>query len=244
MEEETSTYAVKLPAFEGPLDLLLHLIKKDEINIYDIPIASITRQYLEYLDLIKSLNLNVVGDFLVMAATLIHIKSKMLLPPAESDEEEDEVDPRADLVQRLLEYQQFKGVAGQLEQRESDWREVFHRSPTNISGNQGDLQEFSLSDVSLYDLLDVLKAIFDRIPEKHSLEILVDELSVQDQMDLILDGLEDKESVTFPSLFEQNTSRMEVIVTFLALLELIRLKVIRAVQGELFGVIRIWRIQS
>jgi segregation and condensation protein A len=244
MEETTPSYAIRLPAFEGPLDLLLHLIKKNEIDIYDIPMASITRQYLEYLDLMKSLNLNLAGEFLVMAATLIHLKSKTLLPPAESEEEEGGVDPRAELVRRLLEYQQFKEAAGVLEERELSWRDIYHRSPMPMTDDSGEEEAFTLGDVSLYDLLDVLKAVFERIPEKHSLEIFVEELSVQDRMDVILDGLEAVESVTFTSLFEKDTHRLAVIVTFLALLELVRLRQVKIVQGEVFGVIRIWKLKA
>jgi len=234
-----SDYAVKLPVFEGPLDLLLHLIKKQEIHIYDIPISLITRQYLEYLDLLKSLNLAVAGEFLVMAATLIHIKSRTLLPPAETEEGEEEEDPRAELVRRLMEYQRFKEAAEQLSQRELEWRDVFGRPPAApINGQE---EEISLSDISLFDLLDALKAVLARVPEKRSLEIIVDELSVQDRMTLILDSLEERESAAFSELFVDDQSRMAVIVTFLALLELIRLKRVRVVQVELFGAIRVWK---
>lgn len=243
MDEDTTAYAVRIPAFEGPLDLLLHLIKKNEINIYDIPVASVTRQYLEYLDLLKALNLNLAGEFLVMAATLIHIKSKMLLPPDETEAEEDGTDPRAELVRRLLEYQQFKEAAGSLEEWEQHWRGIYRREPSPPL-DAGEEETFDLGNVSLYDLLDVLKSVFARIPEKHSLDILVEELSVQDRMDLILDGLERHENVTFTSLFEKDGTRLAVIVTFLALLELVRLKQIRIIQGEPFGAIRIWKKQN
>ncbi|HEY5649312.1 MAG TPA: segregation/condensation protein A, partial [Nitrospiria bacterium] len=138
-EEKTTSYSIKLPHFEGPMDLLLHLIKKNEMNITDIPISSITRQYLGYLDLMKALNLSTVGEFLVMAATLIHIKSKMLLPPSETEEEEEEAgDPRAELVRRLLEYQQFKDAAQKLAHRENEWRDVFDRDPVEATGGPPD----------------------------------------------------------------------------------------------------------
>lgn len=239
MEESPSTYAVKLPVFEGPLDLLLHLIKKNEIHIYDIPISVITRQYLEYLDLMKSLNLAIAGEFLVMAATLIHIKSRTLLPPAENEEGEEEEDPRAELIMRLMEYQRFKEAAEQLSQRELEWRDVFARSPAAPSN--GEEAEIGLSDLNLFDLLDALKAMLSRLPEKRSLEIIVDELSVQDRMTLILDSLDEQESVAFSDLFLNDKSRMAVIVTFLALLELIRLRLVRVVQVESFGAIRVWK---
>jgi segregation and condensation protein A len=239
MDETQSAYAVKLPVFEGPLDLLLHLIKKSEINIYDIPISNITQQYLEYLSLMKSLNLAVAGEFLVMAATLIHIKSKMLLPPDETQEDEEEEDPRAELVRRLIEYQRFKEAAQNLEQRELEWREVFSRPPEPATN--GNEEAIGLSDLSLFDLLDALKDVLARVPEKRSIEIIVDELSVQDRMTLILDSLEQDESIAFADLFSKDETRMAVIVTFLALLELIRLKLVRIVQAELFGAIRIWK---
>ncbi|MEK6683197.1 MAG: segregation/condensation protein A [Nitrospirota bacterium] len=238
MDDSQTAYAVKLPAFEGPLDLLLHLIKKNEINIYDIPISLITGQYLEYLGLMTSLNLAVAGEFLVMAATLIHIKSKTLLPPSETDEEEEE-DPRADLVMRLLEYQRFKDAAHGFESREQEWREVFYRPASH--GTDGPTGEINLVDMSLFDLLEALRGVMDRTPTIQGLEIVVDELSVQDRMSLILDRLESEESITFTSLFDDDTTRLAMIVTFLALLELIRLKRVRIIQAELFGTIRVWK---
>lgn len=241
-DELQSSYAVKIPAFEGPLDLLLHLIKKSEINIYDIPISLITRQYLDYLSLMKSLNLAVAGEFLVMAATLIHIKSKTLLPLSETDEEEEEEDPRTSLVFRLLEYQRFKDAASGLESREQEWRDVFYRPAS--SGADGPSDEINLVDLSLFDLLEALRGVMERAPEKKGLEIVVDELSVQDRMGAILDGLEDVESLTFTSLFDDDSTRLAMIVTFLALLELIRLKRVRIVQAELFGAIRVWKNMS
>ena len=238
MEETPSSYAVRLPVFEGPLDLLLHLIKKNEIDIYDIPVSLITHQYLEYLDLMKVLNLNLAGEFLVMAATLIHIKSKTLLPPAETDDSEEEEDPRNELAKRLMEYQRFKEAAQQLEQRELEFRDIFYRSPTVPDHEQ---ETISLSDLNLFDLLGAFKSVLEKIPEQRSMEIVVHELSVQDRMTMILDSLEGKESVTFYSLFEDDKIRIAVIVTFLALLELIRLKLIRVVQAEQFGAIRLWK---
>lgn len=237
-----TSYAVKLPSFEGPLDLLLHLIKKAEINIYDIPIALITRQYLEYIGLMKSLNLAVAGEFLVMAATLIHIKSKMLLPSSQADEDEDEEDPRAALVMRLLEYQRFKEAAAGLEAREQEWREVFRRP--GFTGNHGPTDEINLIDLSLFDLLEALRHVMERLPEKKDLEIVVDELSVQGRMEAILDGLGNEGGVPFTSLFKHDTTRLAIIVTFLALLELIRLRRVRVLQVERFGAIRLWKITN
>ena len=238
-DDSQTAYAVKLPAFEGPLDLLLHLIKKNEINIYDIPISLITGQYLKYISLMTSLNLAVAGEFLVMAATLIHIKSKTLLPPSETDEEEDEDDPRADLVMRLLEYQRFKDAAQGFESREHEWREVFYRPASH--GTDGPTDEINLVDMSLFDLLEALRGVMERAPTIQGLEIVVDELSVQDRMSLILDRLESEDGITFTSLFDGDTTRLAMIVTFLALLELIRLKRVRIIQAELFGAIRVWK---
>ncbi|HEY4485487.1 MAG TPA: segregation/condensation protein A [Nitrospiria bacterium] len=241
MEESQTPYAVKIPSFEGPMDLLLHLIKKSEINIHEIPISLITHQYLEYLGLMKSLNLSVAGEFLVMAATLIHIKSKTLLPPAETDGE-DEEDPRADLVMRLLEYQRFKDAAQGLEVREQEWREIFSR--TSSIGQDMPSDQINVIDLNLFDLMDALRGVLDRAPENKGIELVVDELSVQDRMEMILEILEPQESVAFLALFENDGTRSAVIVTFLALLELVRLRQVRVIQTELFGAIRIWKIAN
>ena len=240
-EDSSSVYAVKLPAFEGPLDLLLHLIKKSEINIYDVPISLITQQYIEYLEFMKSINLNVVGEFLVMAATLIHIKSKMLLPVTESEDQEDGADPREELINRLVEYRMYKDAAQQLEKNELKWREVFRRSPDIPTAEKGDLD---LSEVSLFDLLGALKDVLEKVPEKRSMEIMIEELSVHDRMSLVLDHLEGQESISFISFFDGSHTRAEIIVTFLAILELIRLKLITVVQADPFGAIRIWKKTS
>jgi segregation and condensation protein A len=240
-QEESSGYQVRLPSFEGPLDLLLHLIKKSEINIYDIPISLITQQYLQYLDLMKALNLQVASEFLVMAATLIHIKSRMLLPPPETPAEEEEEDPRADLVQRLLEYQQFKEAAGRLEERETVWREIFFRqAPSETREIEPHLD---LSGVSVFDLLDALQNVLKRTPSP-ALTMMVDELTVHEQMDWVLDRLRLQNGLLFAELFAGETTRLRVIVTFLALLELIRLKRVRVMQAELFGPIHLWNVES
>ncbi len=238
--ETLPIYSVKLPEFEGPMDLLLHLIKKNEMNITDIKISLITRQYLEFLDLLKSMNLSVAGEFLVLAATLIHIKSKMLLPPEAKEEEEEEVgDPRAELVMRLLEYQRYKEAAGKLADRELDWRDVFDRPPTTGMGGKSD--DINLVDVSLFDLLEALQGVMKKTPGRKSIEIVVDELTVQDRIGLILDKLEEQESVTFLSLFEGTLTRESIVVTLLAVLELVKLRRIRIQQPEHFGAIRIWK---
>ncbi len=237
-----SSYAVKLPAFEGPLDLLLHLIRKNEINITDIPINVITQQYLETLGLMQSLNLSIAGEFLVMAATLVHIKSRELLPPAESEPEADDDDPRAVLVARLVEYQRFKDASQRLEEREAIWREIFPGRPIHLDADAD--TELPLSEVSLFDLLDALRGVVARLPERRDLEIVVEGLTVQERMNTVLDRLQQEESVSFTGLFDRDTTRNDVIVTLLALLELARLNLVRIVQPQTFGAIRVWRTES
>lgn len=244
MEQLEIPYQVKLDQFEGPLDLLLHLIKKSEINIYDIPIALITQQYLDYLSLMKSLNLTVAGEFLVVAATLVQIKSRMLLPADESDSDEDDgPDPREELIRRLLEYKQFKEAAGQLDNRERLWREIFVREQAPPVPAQSS-ESLVMEEVSLFDLVDALHSIMVRAPDKRLMEITPENLTVKDRMNAILETLEGKESVTFLSLFENQGHRLLIIVTFLALLELVRLRLVRVFQGETFGSILVMRAFS
>jgi segregation and condensation protein A len=240
-----ASYRVRLDEFEGPLDLLLHLIKKNEINIYDIPIAVITKQYLDYISMMKYLNLEVAGEFLVMAATLIHIKSRMLLP-VETDGDDDEdggEDPRAELVRRLLEYKQFKEAAAELVERGQQWREVFGRplergQISNLSPGEEDGTPLELT---LFDLVDAFQDIVQRTPGKALLEVTADHLTVKDRMNYILERLEDEPAIPFESLFLPEEGRLFVIVTFLGLLELIRIKLVRAYQAEAFGAILLSR---
>ncbi len=241
MEEGEASYEVKVGSFEGPLELLLHLIKKNELNIYDIPIALITRQYLDTLDLMKSLNLSIAGEFLVMAATLIHIKSKMLLPPSETEAGEEEEDPRRDLVARLLEYQKFKDASERLEERERLWRDIFTRDPT--SSPELLPEEIPLVDLSLYDLLDALKKVLARLPDKKVLQVTADELTVKERMQFLMERLEPAESLLFDDLFEKLRARHAIVVTFLALLEMIRLGLVRVIQGDLGGPLRLFKAQ-
>lgn len=238
--EQQSHLHVQLPAFEGPLDLLLHLIKKNEINIYDIPIALITQQYLEYLDLMKSLNLNIAGEFLVMAATLIYIKSKMLLPPEEIAEEELEDDPRADLVRRLLEYQQFKESAERLAWREELWRDVYRRDVEDRIPEDTIL----LKDVSLFDLVGALQSVLARVPKEKVIEIVPDQMSVRNKMSLVMERLEKVETLAFEVLFEQDRTRASVIVTFLAILELARLQLVAIQQVKPYGAIWVSKVSE
>jgi len=242
-EQTELPYQVRIENFEGPLDLLLHLIKKNEINIYDIPVAMIAQQYLEYLEAMEELNLNVAGDFLVMAATLLQIKSKMLLPVDETvDDEEEGPDPREELVRRLLEYKAFKEAARQLDDQEKVWRETFWRERApSVEEVEEDLP---LENVSLFDLVDALKEVLERNPSSRLIEIVPDNLTVRERMNLILETLEGKDSVSFAALFEGSGHRMMVVVTFLALLELMRLRVVRVFQAETFGPILVSRMFS
>ena len=242
-EQTELPYQVRIENFEGPLDLLLHLIKKHEINIYDIPIALIAQQYLEYIEAMKSFNLNVAGDFLVMAATLLQIKSKMLLPVDEAAQDEDDgPDPREELVRRLLEYKAYKEAAYQLDGQEKMWREIFSRTPASPEPAVSD--ETPLDNVSLFDLVDALQQILNRNLGKKLIEIICDNLTVRERMNLILEMLEGKESVSFADLFDPASHRLVVIVTFLAMLELIRLRVTRVFQAESFGPILVSRAFS
>lgn len=242
-EQTELPYQVRIENFEGPLDLLLHLIKKNEINIYDIPVAMIAQQYLHYLEAMEELNLNVAGDFLVMAATLLQIKSKMLLPADETaDDDEEGPDPREELVRRLLEYKAFKEAARQLDDQEKVWREVFWREQAPLVEEVE--EDLPLENVSLFDLVDALKEVLERNPSSRLIEIVPDNLTVRERMNLILETLEGKDSVSFAALFEGSSHRMVVVVTFLALLELMKLRVARVFQAETFGPILVSRMFS
>jgi len=237
------SYQIKLEIFEGPMDLLLHLIRKHELDIYSIPIALITQQYLEYIELMKSLDMEIAGEFLVMASTLTHIKSKMMLPPPENLEgEEDGVDPQAELIRRLLEYKSFKEAAGSLENKEETWSKIFTRqseiSPPVTAGGMDD--EPLLFDFHLFDLLAALKDVMARIPDA-SFDVTSDSVSITDKISHILMRLEAMDSLLFADLFEGSNTKPQVIATFLALLELIKTRVVKAFQIEQFGAIRIMK---
>ncbi len=235
--ETDSGLGVKVGTFEGSLELLLHLIKENQINIYDIPIALITQQYLDTLDIMSSLNLSIAGDFIVMAATLIHIKSKMLLPVYETEDEEDlEDDPRQELVARLLEYKKFKEAAFELESCETIWRQIFSREAISTTPPS---EEISLGDLALSDLFNALQKVIARLPNKDVLTIENDELSVRDRIGFILSMMENETSLLFDQLFDGIETRHSVVITFLALLELIRLGLIKILQGENFGSLRL-----
>ncbi len=236
------TCKLKLEMFEGPLDLLLYLIKKNEINIYDIPIAQVTEQYLEYIELMKLLNLDIVGDFLVMAATLIHIKSKMLLPPDLSEEESQENDPRDELVQRLLEYQKFKGIAQNLEQKASIRQDLFARTvdEEKMTELKEQAQEVYF-EVSLFDLITAFTKALKRLPAEKAYEIMEEEYTVEQKIHDILHLLLHQDQIALNELLGAAKTKMEIIVTFLGILELIRLGEIVIVQRHLFDEIEIIR---
>ena len=243
-QDQEAALNLKLEAFEGPLDLLLHLIKKNEIDIYDIPIALITQQYLEYLEVMKTLNLDIASDFLVMAATLLHIKSKMLLPQSEEEENEEEneeggEDPRAELVRRLLEYQRFKEAAHELAKGPLLDQEVFLRHFFEEKELEAS-EELPAGEMSLYDLVQAMKKILETLPVEDVQEISIDQLNIKDKIQAIMEHLWEKESIVFSELFTPTTPRREVVLIFLALLELIRLRMIQIYQADSFGTIRIF----
>lgn len=233
------TYKVKLEVFEGPLDLLLYLIKKEEIDIYDIPIAKITDQYLEYLEFMKLLDLGIAGEFLVMAATLMHIKSRMLLPPEQVEGEEEEKDPRAELVRRLLEYKKFKEAAVELSQMESRQKHFF--SKIGLDKDKTPLAADEFFEASLFDLITAFTKILKDIPRDVFHEVIKDEYTVSEKIHDILHLLVEKAVINFGDLFKLAKNKMEVITTFLAVLELIRLKEIVAIQTSPFAEIEIMR---
>ncbi len=231
---------VRLDIFEGPLDLLLYLIRKEEIDIYDIPIARITEQYLHYLGMMRMLNLTFAGEFVAMAATLIFIKSRMLLPPEERTEEEEEPieDPRAELVMQLVEYKQFKEVAEDLEGMESKQQVTFQRHDPSVPLLE--MVERPLSDVSTFDLLSAFSVALERAAKKEAIhEVPEEEVTVAERIQMILNRLRKEKEILFHSLFPEEASPVMIVVTFLALLELIRTKRAAAVQRRPFAEIRI-----
>lgn len=232
-------YKLKLDIFEGPLDLLLYLIKKDDLDIKDIPIVDITDQYMQYIEVMKMLDLDLVGDFLVMAATLMQIKSKMLLPP-DPVEEEEEIDPRDELARRLLEYKKFKEIAENLQDKEEKRKDFFSRVVDQETRKKfiDDSKEIYL-EANLFDLINALSDALKKVPEEVIHEIIKENYSVESKIHYILHGLLDSSKISLKELFSTSRSKMEAIVTFQAVLELIRLKEILIVQKRLFSDIEI-----
>jgi segregation and condensation protein A len=229
-------YKIRLEMFEGPLDLLLYLVKKDHLNIYDIPIAKVTGQYLEYINLMQLLDLNIVGEFLVMAATLMQIKSKMLLPAEELVVLEDDQDPRAELVKRLLEYEKFKQIAENLKQRETSQQEVFKRPriDTPADANAFDQQADKYFEASIFDLINAFSQALKDIPREVFYEVIKDQYTVEQKVHDILHLLLVQTEIKLSELFSKTKTKMEIIVIFLAILELVKMKEVIAHQDVEF----------
>ena len=233
-------YPVRLEHFEGPLDLLLHLIKRHEVSIYDIPITTITKQYLEYIDLMQELNLDVAGEFLVMAATLIHIKSRMLLPRADPTQEDPEEDPREALVRRLLEHQKFKAAAELLHERETLRSAQWTRPDGPIAEIAGEAPEPEI-EVDLFSLISAFRNVVERARQRPKMYLPSEQIPIEDRIEQLLARLSETEACGFEDLFSDVESRAGLIVTFLALLEMIRLKLVRVFQAGVVGPIRIYK---
>jgi segregation and condensation protein A len=241
-ESQLEAIQIKVRAFEGPLDLLVHLIKKNQMNVYDIQIAVITKQYLEYLDLLQELNLDVASEFLVMAATLIHIKSKMLLPRPETaaGDPADEEDPRDALVRRLLEHQKFKAAAELLHDKETLRSAQWARPDSRIEEIAGEDYEPEI-EVDLFSLLSAFKQVLERARERPPVELPPEQMSIETRIEQLLEQLSETEACGFEDLFERDATRADLIVTFIAMLEMIRLKLIRVFQQGGAGAIRIYK---
>ena len=236
MMEDRSPYTVRLEMFEGPLDLLLHLIQKNELDITNIPIALITEQYLEYLQLIKELNLDIAGEYLLMASTLLHIKSRILLPSSTQEEEEAGEDPRAELVRRLLEYQKYKIAAGDLERRPILDRDVFVR----LILPEAEAEEEEKVEATLFELLEAFREVLKRVKPELFHEVILERMTVEEKIQEILLLLQkEKRSLAFHRLFPEQASRQVIVITFLAILELVKMKVIRLFQAYPFETIRL-----
>ena len=241
-ESVLEDYPIKLENFEGPLDLLLHLIRTNDINIYDIPILPITKQYLDYLDLMEELDLDVAGDFLVMAATLIHIKARMLVPRLEheTEDEDDTEDPRAVLVRRLIEHEKYKAAAELLHERETVRSAQWGRPDERVTDIAGEPFEREL-EVDLFGLLQAFEAVIKRARERPGVPVPGEAVSIETRTRQLMMRLSETEACRFEDLFDEANSRVDLITTFLALLEMLRLRLIRVFQSGSFGPIRVYR---
>jgi segregation and condensation protein A len=242
-ESALDAFPVHLEHFEGPLDLLLHLIRRHEVDIHDIPIATITQQYLDALQLMQELNLDVAGEYIVMAATLIHIKSRMLLPRPETAagaDGEAEEDPRDALVRRLLEHQKYKAAAGLLHEREQMRSAQWLRPDERVAELAGDEYEPEL-EVDLFSLLSAFQAVVERAKHRPKVLLPPEQLSVEARIEQLLARLSETEACGFEDLFADASDRSLLIVTFLALLEMIRLKLVRVFQSGSFSPIRVYK---
>ena len=239
-ESILEAYPVRLQNFEGPLDLLLHLIKRHEVNIHDIPITLITHQYLEYIDLMQELNLDVAGEFLVMAATLIHIKSRELLPRPDPTQEDPEEDPREALIRRLLEHQKFKAAAELLHERETLRSAQWTRPDGPIAEIAGEAPEPEI-EVDLFSLISAFRSVVERAKQRPAMYLPGEQISIESRIDQLLAKLSETEACGFEDLFQDVQTRAGMIVTFLAMLEMIRLKLIRVYQTGAVGPIRVYK---
>jgi segregation and condensation protein A len=241
-ESSLEAYPIKLSNFEGPLDLLIHLIRKNQVNVYDIPVALITEQYLAYIELMQELNIDVASEFLVMAATLIHIKSRLLLPrpPAEDAEGEDAEDPREALVRRLLEHEKFKAAAELLHEREAVRSAQWPRSDRAVADLAGEDVEPEL-EVDLFGLIAAFRGVLERAKHRPRVLLPPEQVSIESRIEVLLTRLSETEACGFEDLFGDVSSRGDMIVTFLSLLEMIRLKLVRIFQSGPFGAIRVYK---
>jgi segregation and condensation protein A len=233
-------YPIRVLDFEGPLDLLLHLIKSNEVNVYDIPITLITQQYLDYLDLMQEMNLEVAGEFLVMAATLIHIKSRMLLPRPDPTQEDPEEDPREALVRRLLEHQRFKAAAELLHEKEIQRSAMWHRPDGRVAEVVGEAPEPEI-EVDLFSLMAAFRQVLERARARPHVLLPPEQIPIETRIEQLLARLSETEACGFEDLFADVQTRAGMIVTFLALLEMIRLKLVRVFQPANFGAIRVYK---
>ncbi len=235
-------YRVKLDIFEGPFDLLLFLIRKNEVDIYDIPIAKITEQFLEYIEAMRILDLNVAGDFIEMVAILMHIKARMLLPKTPLENEEESGDPRTELVERLLEYKRFKEVSYELQYLENDRRRLYKRQDFNfiqtVPESEPTTEEF-LEKVTLFDLIIAFKRALQNMPKVTYHEVKRIDVTIEQQTEFLLNLLKEKKMILFQDLMKQFKEKIILIVTFVALLELVRKGIISVKQSDLFDDIRI-----
>ena len=239
-ESILEAYPVRLINFEGPLDLLLHLIKKHEMNVYDIKISTVTQQYLEYLDLMQEMNLDVVGEFLVMAATLIHIKSRMLLPRPDPPQEDPEEDPRDALVRRLVEHQRFKAAAELLHEKEIQRSAMWTRADGPVAEVVGSAPEPEI-EVDLFSLMAAFRQVLERARARPRVLLPPEQIPIETRIEQLLERLSETEACGFEELFADVQTRAGMIVTFLALLEMIRLKLVRVFQQSSFTPIRVYK---
>ncbi len=239
------SYKIKLPVFEGPFDLLLFLIRKNEVDVYDIPIAEITRQYLEYIELMQMLDLDIAGEFIEMVATLMLIKVRMLLPHPETGDDEEPLDPRAELVAQLLEYKQFKEASFSLGEMEARQRRYFPREiPGTLLENLNQDDESELEDVSLFDLLVAFKEALDNMPKVTVHQVKVIKVTLEDQIRYIFDKFKKRPYLLFREISTGLSHKIEIIVSFMAILDLMRLHFIAAKQSEPFTEIRLVPLQK